>query len=330
MQTRRVFLFDGLINLAVFATSGGLVMVGKEKVEKIIQPQKQDADTPGLPANTINHATDFALGGVLGIALRKVIEKSINLNRLNKELSSVVSKLQQLENNDLVGIERTLQAFVHGKGIKYEVNKDSNIVESIQGLVGAILIHVDSHNKAVQPFLEELQKLRNAVAQPFIEQLQSGGEVNTATKEAVIQVLRSKKLTEYLETIIVNALNKSGAGEEISKNTVNSIAKKDLISTDGDIALKQTITKILSSDQFREALAYTTCNAVTEYDIVDKLAEALSDEFRICLKNNDLGLTALKNALSDALSHNTVSERLVKELIVSLQRALDKSSGQKA
>lgn len=331
MQTRRAFLFNGVTNFATFVAGGSLVVAGKEKVKEVVKNYNEDLNVEklqaqesenlaivpkehtsrvGLPNITVNHATDFTLGGVLGLAVKKVIMGSIKLKRVNKELSSTVSKLQQLEKNDLPGIEKTLQEFVRNEGIRYEASKDSNIVESIQHLLGAILIHISSHNKAVQPFLEELQKLRIAFSQPFTEQLQSGGDVSAATKGAVIEVLRSDKLTEYLVTVVVRALQNSGAGEKIGKNTVDSLAQKDLISDDGVIALKQTITSVFKSNSFLEALTYAISTEITEYDTADRLVKALLRKFKNGLQDNDPDLVALRNALATALKSEGVSEKL--------------------
>ncbi len=329
MQTRRVFL-SGLINLATFATSGGLVVAGKEKGKVVLQEPENPAivlkeapDTVNSPVITFDRASDFTLGGVLGVAVKKVIEKSIKLKQVNKELSATVSKLQKLEKNDLPGIKKTLEEFIEKEGIRYEANRDSNLAESILGLINAISIHVSSQNKSVKPFLEELQKLREAMAVPFTKQLQSGGEVDAATKGVVIEVLRGKKLTEYLETTVVNALKDSGVGDKIGKHTVNSLARVDLISDEGEVALRQTITKILGEPRFVEALTYTACYGVTEYGIVDDLIEALTKKFRTCLQDDDVE-AALKKTLIDAISDKGMADQLAQDFIVQLQMVLKK------
>ncbi len=333
MQSRRVFLINSAANLTAFATGGTLTMFGKKELKQAVQDepaevindQKQSSKSENPRTVFANNAADFTLGGTLGILIKKVIEKSISLKRLNRDLSSVISKLQNLEKNDLPAIENALQIFVRSEGIN-ELPVSDDTVKSIQGLINAISIHVSSQSRAIQPFLVELQKLRVAMTQPFIEQLQSGGDINTATKGAVFEALRSNKLTEYLETTIVNALHNTGAGERIGKNTVESISKKDLVDEDGYVALRQTVTGILKGEEFTKAMSYATASAVTEYGIVDKLADALSDEFKVSLKDNEAAMTALKEALNKALGSNNVSATLAEEFVSNLQRALHERS----
>ena len=318
MQARRAFLFKAALNSAAIATGGSLVVAGKEQVK-----EKIDKQAPKEPP--IGQAIDFAFGGTLGFVTKTAIQQSIGLiglKRVNKKLASAVSELQKLEKNDLPGIERTLKDFVAKEGIIYKPNQDCNLTESITGLLNAILIHVNARSKAVQPFLEELQGLREAIAQPFTKQLQSGGDVDAATRDAVIQVLRSKRLTEYLITVIVNALNASGAGEKIGTNTVNSLAKEDLISDDAVVALRETVVKVLKSEQFVEALQSSTSNVVFEYDIADKLAKAIARKFKTSL--NGMVLPALKEALNKAIDNSEVAKNLAEKVVEKLQQLLDK------
>ncbi len=325
MQTRRVFLFNGLVNLATFTVSGSLVMAGKEHIKEEVKPNEgpgqQESENPALipkkhsdkvrlPSNTVNHAADFALGGTLGLVVKKVIEKSTKLNRVNKELSSIISKLQKLENNDLPGIERTLKEFVEKEGIRYETRNSSNSIGSIVSLLDAILIHVNSYKKATQPYLEELQKLRIAFAGPFIEQLQNVGNVDAATREAAIQVLRSDKLIEYLATTIVNALQSTGAGNGIGINIASSLEGKDLLSNDAVIALKQVVIEVMRSNQVREALGYSIGANITEYDVAERLMETLLHRYKISLQDDDPDLIALKKAIAEALKKEDVSKKL--------------------
>ena len=322
MQTRRVFLFNGLTNLATFAASGGLVAVGNEKAKEIIVVEERPAPS-GSPVITFDRASNFTLGGVLGVAVKKVIEKSIKSKQLNKELSATVSKLQKLEKNDLPGIKSTLEEFVEKEGIQYHPNKDGDLVESILGLINAISIHVSSQNKSVQPFLEELQKLREAMAGPFTQQLQSGDNIDAALRQARLDVLRTEKLKDYLATTIVNALESSGVGDKIGKHTVDSLAKVDLISDEGEVALRQTITEIIRSKPFIDALAYTACYGVSEYGIVDDFIEALTKKIRTCLQDEDVE-AALKKTLTDAISDKGMADQLAQEFIAQLQRSLKK------
>ncbi len=314
MQTRRTFLFDGLVGLATFTVSGGLVTAGKKQVEKRVKDFNERRNTtsqePKHPevalkehSISINHVTDFALGGVLGIAVKKVIEKSIKLNGASKQLSLTVGKLQQLENDDLPGIERTLKEFVRNEGIRHEARNNGNLVESIQGLLNAILIHVDSQNRSVRPFLDELQKLRIAIARPFTEQLQDATKMDAAVKEAIVQALKGDGLITYLETIIVNALKNSGADKIIGKNTISSLEERDLISDDGVAALKQAVIGVFKSPSFLEALNYSLCTNVTEYDTADKLMKVLLRRFKISLQDNDPDLIVLKSAIGEALKN---------------------------
>ena len=342
MQTRRTFLLNSLTNLATFTVGGGLIIAGKEQIKEIATKlenpttiPKEPTDKTTLPTITINHTTDFALGGVLGLAVKKVAVEIIKSKQLNKELSSTVKKLQQLENTDLPGIKKALQEFVGNEDIKYEINKDSDLVQSILGLVDAISIHVNAHNKTIQPFLEELQKLRTALSQPFTEQLQRGGDVDIATKEAVIQVLRSDKFTECLETTVINALQKSGVGDDIGKHTASSLAQKDLVSDDGVIALQQTIVEVFRSRPFMEALSYAISAEITEYDIADRLMDTLLYKLKNSVQDDDADLVAFKNSLADVLRSEGVSEKLntavcktlddpniARELIKVLQKSL--------
>ena len=232
------------------------------------------------------------------------------MKQTNKELSTTVSKLQQLEKNDLPGIEETLKEFIRNNGIRYAANKDSNLVESILGLVSAISIHVSSQNRSVQPFLDELQRLRTAFSQPFIERLQYGSDIDTATNQAVIQVLRSDKLVQYLETIVVNALQSSGAGEKIGKNTVDSLSQKDLLDDSGTAAFKQTLAETLKSKPVREALEYAVGNEMTEYGITTRIVKVLMHQFKTGLQDSDPELIAFKNALAEALKSEGVSKKL--------------------
>lgn len=310
MQTRRAFLFNGLTNLAIFTASGGLVTTGKTQVEKRVKDFNERRNItnqePEHPAGLfINHVTDFALGGVLGIAVKKAIEKSIKLNGVNKQLSLTVGKLQKLENNDLPGIERTLKEFVRSEEIRYEARTNGNLVESIQDLLNAILIHVDSQNRSVKPFLDELQKLRIAIAQPFTEQLQDPSNMDAAVKEAIVQALKGDGLIAYLETTIVNALKNSGADKVMGKNAVSSLEERDLISDDGVAALKQAMIEVFKSPSFAEALNYSLCTNVTEYDTADKLMKALLRRFKISLQDNDPDLIALKDAIGEALKNGS-------------------------
>ncbi len=321
MQIRRVFVLNGLVNLAIFAASGGLVTAGKEQIERGVKNYNERRTTTKqepkhtevvlkepveLPIN-INYVTDFAIGGLLGIAVKKVIEKNIKLNVVNKRLSSTISKLQKLENDDLPGIERTLQEFVRSEGIRYEARQNGNLIESIQDLLNAILIHVDSQNRSVKPFLDELQKLRIAIAQPFTEQLQDDSNIDAAVREAIVQSLKGNDLIKYLETTIVNALRNSGADKIIGKNTVSSLEKKDLINDDGVTALKQAMLEVFKSPSFIEALNYSLCANVTEYDTADKLMRALLHRFKISLQDNDPDLIALKDAIGEALKNRKIS-----------------------
>ncbi|MBI1858196.1 MAG: hypothetical protein HYR97_03680, partial [Candidatus Melainabacteria bacterium] len=111
MQTRRVFLCN-VLDFATVALSGTLVTIGKDQINRAAREEEskqsenpvvvpiKHTDKVGLPAITVNHATDFALGGALGLMIKKVIEKSTKLSKVNRELSFVIGKLQKLENDD--------------------------------------------------------------------------------------------------------------------------------------------------------------------------------------------------------------------------------------
>lgn len=312
MQLKRVFLSNVLINLAIFAAGGSLVTAGKEQVKHLegLQEPKRDTSKVALPAITINHTIDFALGGALGITILKVIAGSIKLKRIKKELSSTISKLQQLETNDLPGIKNALEEFVRSEGIRYEASENLSLTESTLHLIDTVSTHVSSHNKAIQPFLEELQKLRAAFAQPFIDQLQQGGDVDAATKDAVMQVLRSVRLTEYLETVVLNALQESGAGEKIGANTISSLIQKDLVGDGGVVVLRETIADVFKSKQIIEALAYAIGNQITEYNTADIIVRSLMRRSKDTSQNSDPDLVALRSALANAINSEGVSDKL--------------------
>lgn len=324
MATRRAFLFNSLANLATFAASGSLVTVGKGRVNEVIHNYNQEV--PPHPTNVQkkseepqkqgleNPAIDFTLGGGLGVAIKKVVEKSIKLKRVNKELSSIVSRLQQLKDNDLAGMKEILQRFVNEEGIRYEANKDNDLIGSIRGLLDAILIHVTSQKKAVQPFLQELQELRKAIAPPFIKQLENG-DTNAVIQQAGIEALRSGKLTEYLGTIVINALESDGAGKRIGKNIADSLEKRNLVSDDGVVALRQILIDIFKSKPFVTALTEASSIAVGEYGVADKLVDALVERFLdIRIREDDTNLVALKDALKKALESDNVAEALAEAI----------------
>ena len=114
MQTRRVFLVKSVTNLAAFAAGGSLVIAGREQARQAIKNYNQDENTTenannskesenlavvpkeatdkvGLPVFTIDHATDFAIGGVLGVSVKKIITSSLKLKQVNKELASTLN-----------------------------------------------------------------------------------------------------------------------------------------------------------------------------------------------------------------------------------------------
>lgn len=347
MRTRRAFLVD----VATFFTCGGLVAAGKkgvkEAAKKLEEPKSAEPENhpivqnqTSLPVTIVEHAADFTLGGILGVAVKKIITQNIRLKGVNRERASILSKLQQLENTDLPGIEKILQEFVRSEGIRYEANNESNRVQSILRLLDVILVHVSSQSKATKPFLEELTRLREALAPHFVEQLKSGGDVNVATQEAVIQVLKSKELTNYLVGIVIQALESSGAGQKIGENTVKSFTKQDLVNEDGVIALRQTIVSVFQSNTFMEALAYAIGAEVTECDTGHRLVNALVRKFKdSTVQDNDPDLIALRNAFAQALGSEGVSEKLntavcnavgdanvARELVSVLQRSLGKKS----
>lgn len=344
MQTRRSFLYSGAVNLATFAVGGSLVVAGKEQAKQAVRNYNQNktenlnadnsnrqnndeelavvskdaTDKVGLPVVTVNHATDFALGGLLGIGVKKVVTSSIKLKRLNKELSSTVKELQQLEDEDLPKVENTLRTFVTREGIHYDSRNDNSLVESIRGLLDAILIHINSHKKASQDFIDELQKLREVVAEPLVKQLSHAGETSTdsAAKEALIQVLRSSKLTQYLETTVVNALeNNEDASTRIGENIVNSLAEKDLVSDEGVNAIKQTLNEALTSESVSEKLSTVVSNAISESDFAESLINAIAEKLKgLPIQDGDSALTAFKNALKNALESDDFSEALGKDM----------------
>ena len=305
MQTRRAFLVNGAVNLIAVAVGGTLVVTAKEQVKEKID--KQIPEVPKKP--TISQATDFALGGTLGFITKKVIEKSIGLKRVNKELTSTVSKLQKLEKNDLTGIEKTLQEFVRNEGIRYEANKDNNLIDSITGLLNAILIHVN----AQKPYLEGLQKLGDAFAQPCAEVLLHDGNIDNAIQTANNEAFRGSRLAHYIEDIIIRAFERNGIGEEIGRRTVDSLAetvKECTISDDIVIAFKQTITEALQSRPFIEAVTYAMSAGMTEYDIAYKLVRHLLQKFKISLKSNDPDIIALKDTIAESIKSKVVSKQL--------------------
>ncbi len=344
MQTRRSFLYSGAINLATFAVGGSLVVAGKEQAKQAIRNynrketeepnagdqarQKHDEDLAvvskdatdkvGLPVVTVNHATDFALGGLLGIGVKKIVTSSVRLKRLNGELSSTVKELQQLEDEDLPKVEKTLRTFITREGIHYNSNNDDSLVESIRGSLDAILTHINSHKKASQGFIDELQKLREVVAEPLVKQLSHAGEssADSAAKEALIQVLRSNKLTQYLETIVVNALeNNEDAGVKIGTNIVNSLAEKDLISDEAISAIKQTLNGALTSESVSENLGNAINEAINKSSIAEDLVSALETKLNgIAIPDGDSALTALRNALRKTLESDDFSETLGKDM----------------
>lgn len=298
--TRRDFFVKGSINLAAIAAGGSLVTVAKEQIKEKFDKQAPEA-TP------VNQVTDFTIGGALGLTLKKVVEKSIQLKHLNKELSSTVSKLQKLEKTDLPGVERTLKDFVEKEGIiRYESN--NNPVESILGLLNAVLIHADSQ----KPYLDELKKLRTVFAEPFANKLEHGGDLNTAMNEAMIHFLRSNKLTEYMVTVIINALNASGAGEKIGGNTIDSLVKENLVSRDGVAAFKETVTKALGSDSTKEALEYAISAEIIELRTAGRIMNSLLRKYKTGLKDNDPDMVALKGLFAKALTNATVPAELTR------------------
>lgn len=300
---RRSFLVNSAVNLTAVITGGSLVLVGKDQLKEKFDKQEPEAQKKSL----VNQTTDFALGGGLGFVAKKALEKSLKLKHLNKELSSTISKLQKLENNDLPGIEKILKDLIEREGIRYE-SKSSDSVESISNLLNAVLIHVESQ----RPYLEELRILRMTFAQPFADKLEQGVNFNAATNETMIHVLRSDKLTEYLATVITNALNVSGAGERIGKNTVDSLTKEDLVSDDGVRAFKQTVTKVLGSDSSEEALKYAMSSEIVECDTAGRLMNSLLRKYKTGLQDNDPDMIALKNLFAGALKDEAVSEKLTR------------------
>ena len=343
MQTRRAFLFNGLVNIAAFATGGTLAVNGKKQFKKAVKSlegsQGHDTENPvTVPKeSTVDAAADFVIGGVLGLVAKIAIEKSIELKHTNKGLSAVVSKLQQLDKNDLPGIERTLQEFVRKEDIRYETNKDSDRIKSISGLLEAILIHVDSQKKAVQPFLDELKMLRGAITEPFIRQSQS--VVDQAIKEASVESFKGENLKKYLGTTIINALQSSGAGEKIGKNAANYLEGINLVSEDGVTAAKLAVTEALGSDEIREAFKYGMSNEITEFDIAGRLMRALVHKYKISLQDDDPDLVAFKHKLAEAFESEGVSKNLsaaicaaladpnmAKELIKIRQQSLSEKS----
>ncbi len=320
MQTRRAFLFNSAANVITFAASGSLVITGKEKAQEAIKNYKQERTPPevGLPIITVNHTADFALGGVLGLAIKKIVEQkmklsqeSIKLKQLNKELSSTVSKLQKLEDDDLPSIEKILEEIVRKKIIPYEVNKNSNTTESILGLLNAIFIYTDSQEKAVQPFIEEVQKLREAFTQPFTKQLQSDTDIDAVIKEAKIEALRTEKLIQYISTVTIKALDRDGSGEKMGKKLADSLLKQDLVNDAVITALRQTLIDVIKSSPFITAFTEAISTAVTEYGTAYKLVDSIVEEFQDSkIPDDDPCLLALKNGLKNALESDDVSKKL--------------------
>lgn len=320
MQTRRAFL-STVADLATFAVGGSLVSIGKDQISKDNQArniankgtEKQELENTNKikpHVVTVNRATDFAIGGVLGITVKKAVEKSTRLNRVNKELSVTISKLQKLENDDLPGIEKTLKEFAQKEGIIHET-ASSNVAGSITSLLDAILIHIKSYKEASQRYLEELQKLRTALSGPFIEQLRNDSNADAATKEAVVKALSSDKLTDYLGTAIVNALEKTGAGNRISTKIATSLEGQDLLSTDAIVALKQVVIEVMKSTEIKEAFQYAVGTNITEYDIAERLMRILLNKYKLSLQKDDPDLIALKDAIAKALQKEDVSKKLL-------------------
>lgn len=316
MQTSKALLFNGLANVAIFAASGGLTTITLNEVGDVVNKYDRKTITSSEGTNisslpiSINHVTNFFLGGALGLALKILIEKSKKLKNVNNELSSTISKLQKLESNDLPVIEKILKDFTQKEGIRYEAHHNSNPAESIISLLDAILIHVNSSKEATRPYLEELQKLRATFAGPFIEQLQNDDNVDIATRDAAVQVLRSDKLIEYLTTTIVNALEKTGAGNRIGINVANSLEGKDLLSNEAVIALKQAVIEVMRSNEVKEALDYSVGANITEYDVAERLMEILLDKYKASLQADDPDLVELKNAIAKALKKDEVGNKL--------------------
>lgn len=351
LYTRRAFLGD----LVTGATSGILIMAGVELAEDAVKKSNQNrnpapkeelqrkeeenlaivpkeyTDKVRLPIIKVSHAAGFTLGGGLGVAAKKIIEAKIKLkqkdkelDRVNKELLATISELQKLEKTDLPGIERILKEFIRKEGIIYEADNDVSLVTSIRGLSGAILIYVDAHKKAVQPFLEEWQKLRDAIAGPFIEQLKRGVAIDAT--ETNRRVVTSDKIIAIIVDAVAVALKNDHVNAILGKNLAYSIAEQDLLSGDGIIALKESVAKILRGDPFTEALTDTACTAINEYDIVDKLANAIGNQFEVILQDNASSLVDLKDKLNLALEDSGVPKELAEKFVNRLQKALSKKS----
>ena len=277
ITTRRTFLLNGFINLATFTTGGTLLVVGKKKVGALFKGSS--TQEPGA----INDAADVVIGGVLGLAVKNIIETNIKLSLINKELSTTVSKLQKLESADLPGIKKTLEEFIKKEGIRYEANENADLSQVIAGLLNAILIYVDSQ----KPFFDELKKLNTAFAQPFSHRLEQSVDMDSATQEAMMQVLRNDKLIEYLVTVVINELKSSGSSDEIGRNTIESLKNKDLVSPEGVAAFKQTVAEVFGRDSFKDALEYAVNAEVVEYDVADRLIKTLFRKLKISLSDTD-------------------------------------------
>lgn len=305
IQTRRAFLS----NLLAVLAGGGLTVGGKKQLKRVVeesqgsQEHHPDSSATVPKQHTIEDAADFTIGGTLGFAVKKAVDKSIDLKHTEEVLSYVTRKLQNLKELDLPCIERTLREFVRKEGIPYrEVdNNPDNPTTSIKNLLDAILIYAD----AQKPYLDELRKLRVALTQSLLEQLQHNGDI---AKESIIQALGTKEFTEYISTLFINALKADGTGEQIFQDIVESIKGKDLLDDKGINALRQTVTDAFGSKSVLDALAYALSAVMIEYNMTDKLAKIYLRKLRGCLQDNDPDMAALKNLLVEALKSKFTPE----------------------
>src|SRR3989338_1813590 len=300
--TRRAF-FERIVDLAAIAAGGSLVINGKKQLKRL-QEHIPENPIPVPEKFTIEDAVDVTLGGTLGFVTKKMIEKNINLKHTNETLSTVVSKLQKLEESDLPNIEGTLKEFIKKEDIAYTANSDSDLVISIRNLLDAILIHIDAHKKAAQPYLEELQKLRAALTQSLIEQLQhNSGDI---AKEGIIQASRTKEFTEYISTLFINALKADGIGEQIFKDIAKSIKGKDLLSAEGLAALRKSVADASGSKPVLEAATSALSSEIIEYNIIDRIVKIYLRKLKGSLQDNDPDIVAFKNLLIKA-SNNALA-----------------------
>ncbi len=337
MQTRRNFIVSGITNLTTFVMGGGLLAYGRENARHAVKnhnqgdipnidPQQEDnvilpkeiTNTIGLPAITIDHAIDFASGGVLGVAATKIISSSFKLQKTNRELASNIKRIQQLEKKDLPGVEKTLREFVEKEGIAYceegvrtSRNKEDDLVEDIHNLLYVTLKHIDTEKKAVQPFIEELKAIRKTLAEPIVEQLTRAGSDGSIGRAAFIEVLRTNKLIEYWTSIILEALENNSTGRKIAKNTVGSLVGKDLVGEAGVSAVKQTVTNIFQGNNFSQKLDEAMSSTVGDTGFADGLLNTVGERLKNKgVKEDDPNVLALEGAVTNSLQGDSFKENL--------------------